>query len=140
SVLAAVIASTVANESTSATVINGGPTQGATAVANDIIAEVKNNTSGHGPALSRADVARYVSVDNNRVLYTGDPKTDETKESIARALAEVGQTRTWGLLTDLVAQTGHYAPSATGLANFVVDGEKRYWLHVSIDRFDGTVL
>jgi hypothetical protein len=66
--------------------------------------------------------------------------TSEARETIARALSEVVQTRTWGLLIDLVAQTGHYAPNATGLANFVVEGEKRYWLHIAIDRFDGTIV
>jgi hypothetical protein len=38
----------------------------------------------------------------------------------------VTQTRTWGLLIDVVAQTGHYRPNAQGLADFVVEGEKRY--------------
>ena len=32
---------------------------------------------------------------------------------------------------DLVTQTGRYKPNATGLANFVVEGE-RYWLHIAI--------
>jgi hypothetical protein len=40
----------------------------------------------------------------------------------------------------VVAQTGHYAPNATDLPNFVVEGEKRYWLHIAIDRFDGTIV
>ncbi len=52
----------------------------------------------------------------------------------------VTQTRTWGLLIDVVAQTGHYKPNATGLADFVVEGEKRYWLHIAIDRFDGSIV
>jgi hypothetical protein len=30
---------------------------------------------------------------------------------------------------DLVAQTDHYKPNATALADFVLEGEKRYWLH-----------
>jgi len=42
-------------------------------------------------------------------------------------------------LTDVITQTGRYAPNATGLANFVVEGEKRYWLHIAIDRFDRTI-
>ena len=66
--------------------------------------------------------------------------TSEARETIARALSEVVQTRTWGLLIDLVAQTGHYKPNATGLADFIVEGEKRYWLHIAIDRFDGTIV
>ena len=64
------------------------------------------------------------------------PKTQ--RESIARALGETVQTRTWNLLIDLVAQTGHYTPNAQGLGDFIVEGEKRYWLHVAIDRFDAT--
>jgi hypothetical protein len=64
------------------------------------------------------------------------PKTQ--RESIARALGETVQTRTWNLLIDVVAQTGHYKPNAIGLADFIVEGEKRYWLHIAIDRFDGS--
>ena len=67
------------------------------------------------------------------------------------------QTRTWGLLIDLVAQIGHYKPNATGLADFVVEGEKHYDAillrqgyvatrdfgisrGIAIDRFDGTIV
>ena len=72
-------------------------------------------------------------------MITTSPFTsdEEARDTIARALSEVVQTRTWGLLIDVVAQTGHYKPNATGLDDFIVEGEKRYWLHVAIDRFDG---
>jgi len=43
--------------------------------------------------------------------------------------------RTWGLLIDVIAQTGHYAPGETDLTKFIVEGEQHYWLHVAIDRF-----
>jgi hypothetical protein len=67
------------------------------------------------------------------------PKTQ--RESIARALGEVDQTRTWNLLIDVIAQTGRYPPNATNFANgFVVNGEQRYWVHVAIDRFTGKVI
>ncbi|MGI8481730.1 MAG: hypothetical protein ACR2MF_06675, partial [Chthoniobacterales bacterium] len=66
------------------------------------------------------------------------PKTQ--RESIARALSEVAQTRTWNLMIDVIAQSGRYAPGATNLANFVVEGEQRYWVHVAIDRFTGQVI
>jgi len=46
-------------------------------------------------------------------------------------LAENVQTRTWGLLIDLIAQTGHYSPNAQGLPDFIVEGEKHYWLHIA---------
>jgi hypothetical protein len=91
------------------------------------------------PAMSRADIARFASVVNTPPFNTA-PITQDMKDTFARVFSELTQTRTWGLLIDLVAQTGHYKPNATGLADFVVEGEKRYWLHVAIDRFDGTIV
>ncbi len=57
--------------------------------------------------------------------------------SIARALAEMGQTRTWNLMIDVIAQTSRYSPDATNINRadkFVVEGEKRYWLHIALGR------
>jgi len=39
-----------------------------------------------------------------------------------------------------MAQTGRYPQSATTAGNFIVEGEQRYWLHLSIDRYTGLVL
>ena len=61
-------------------------------------------------------------------------------ESIMRALADSGNTRTWNLLIDVVAQTGQYPANTTDLSKFVVQGETRYWVHVSIDRLTGNVI
>lgn len=89
------------------------------------------------PALSRAHIPRLSSVVTNAPFTANE----ETRETIARALAEVTQTRTWGLLIDLITQTGRYPPGATNLAQqFIVEGEKRYWLHIAIDRFTGQVI
>jgi hypothetical protein len=120
---------------------SGALSQGqASNAANSIVNDATNGTIIK-PAMSRADISRLVSA----VIAAGiDPfsasSTQDTDDVIARALSETTQTRTWGLLIDLVAQTGHYAPNATGLADFVVEGEKRYWLHIAIDRFDGTIV
>ena len=62
------------------------------------------------------------------------------QEAVPRALASVGQTRTWNLMIDVIAQSGNYPPGANDLANFVVQGEQRYWVHVAIDRFIGQVI
>ena len=59
---------------------------------------------------------------------------------MVRAFSDACQTRTWNLLIDVIAQTGHYPPGETDLKKFVVEGEERYWLHVAIDRFTGQVL
>jgi hypothetical protein len=88
--------------------------------------------------MSRADIARFGGTVASSVF--GVAASQDRRDSFARVLSEVTQTRTWGLLIDVVAQTGHYKPNATGLADFVVEGEKRYWLHIAIDRFDGTIV
>ena len=61
-------------------------------------------------------------------------------EAAVRAVAESSNTRTWNFLIDIIAQAGRYPPSASTLDNFVVDGERRYWLHVAIDRYTGQVV
>jgi len=43
-------------------------------------------------------------------------------------------------MIDVIAQSGRYPPNASTLSDFVVEGEKRYWLHVAIDRFTGEVI
>ena len=62
------------------------------------------------------------------------------REAALRALSDVGQTRTWNLLIDVIAQSGRYAPATTDVKKFTVKGEKRYWLHVAIDRYTGEVI
>ena len=62
------------------------------------------------------------------------------KETVARALSDTTQTRTWGLLIDVIAQSGRYAPGETDLRKFNVTGEQHYWVHVAIDRFTGWVI
>ena len=69
-----------------------------------------------------------------------DQRVKSRREVVARAVSSVSQTRVWNLLIDVVAQTGHYKPNAISLDDFIVEGEKRYWLHVAIDRFTGQVI
>jgi hypothetical protein len=109
----------------------------ATAAANSIVNDATNGTIVK-PAMSRADIARFASVVSSAPF--GATANQDVRDTFARVFSETTQTRTWGLLIDLVAQTGHYKPNATGLADFVVEGEKRYWLHIAIDRFDGTIV
>jgi hypothetical protein len=62
------------------------------------------------------------------------------RETVPRAISSLSQTRTWNLMIDVIAQSGTYPPGETNLANFVVQGEQRYWVHVAIDRFTGQVI
>jgi Tfp pilus assembly protein PilX len=103
---------------------------------------VQATTAAGGAAVSRADVARLAAVAAAALPGTLGA-SDEAKQTIARALAEAGQTRTWNLMIDVIAQTGQYAPGTPDLTDptkFIVQGEKRYWLHIALDRDDGTVL
>ncbi|HEX4084922.1 MAG TPA: hypothetical protein VHY22_08430 [Chthoniobacteraceae bacterium] len=81
---------------------------------------------------------------------TNLPNIQRYYESTVRALANTGQTRVWNLMFDVLAQTGVYPASrasylgpdsAKGLdGDFMVEGERRYWVHVAIDRYTGAVL
>lgn len=61
-------------------------------------------------------------------------------EAMSRQLAAVTDTRCWNLLIDVVAQSGKYAPGTTDPNQFIVEGERRYWLQIAIDRFTGKVV
>ena len=92
------------------------------------------------PALTRADVARLAAVGAAALHGVTGAPDDERKQTIARALADTGQARTWNLMIDVIAQTGHYGPNAQDLTAFIPEGEKRYWLHIALDRDSGNVL
>ena len=44
------------------------------------------------------------------------------------------------MMIDLIAQSGRYGQTSSDLTNFIVDGEKRYWLHIAIDRYTGQIV
>ncbi len=89
------------------------------------------------PLMNKAELVTRLS--NTKVNSTY-PAIKTQREALIRALAESGQTRTWNLMIDLIAQTGKFAPGAKSYSNFTVEGEKRYWLHVAIDRFTGEII
>jgi len=45
-------------------------------------------------------------------------------------------------MIDVIAQSGRYPPTATSpsLGQFMVEGEKRYWLHLAVDRVRGEII
>lgn len=63
------------------------------------------------------------------------------REAIVRAIANVTQTRTWNLLIDVVTQAGRFpSSSGTSAQDFVVEGEKRFWVSIAIDRYTGRII
>jgi hypothetical protein len=137
-VIAAIFRSAITNESTSGVVgfaaSNNAAASPTPSPTLGIVTDPDNGTMMR-PAIGRQDIARLVAAAGNTI-----GSTEEAKETVARALSEVSQTRTWVLMIDLIAQSGRYPPNATTLANFVVEGERRYWLHIAIDRFTGEVI
>ena len=65
-------------------------------------------------------------------------------EAPIRALVNGTQTRVWNLMIDVIAQTGRFPAAAATVSNplaaFLVEGERRYWVHVAIDRYTGKVI
>ncbi len=107
----------------------------ALAVANDLVSFTTQT-----PLLSKADLVSLFLASKMTQFDVNYLARKTEREAIVRALAEAGQTRTWNLLIDIVAQTGKYPPSATDLNQFNVEGERRYWLHVAIDRYTGRII
>jgi hypothetical protein len=146
--LAAVLASTIRREDTPRVKIPG-PAQspspsplGATDATNAATALVSLTSTA--PVKNKADLATLIANTNPAGFDATVPKTQ--RESMARALGETVQTRTWNLLIDIIAQSGRYPsnltqnPNPADLPKFVVEGEQHYWVHVAIDRFTGQVL
>jgi len=116
---------------------NPYPTVSSTEATNAAQAIVNATTAQ--PALNRAEIARLTSVAASQISTAGFAAGEETEkvpEAIARSLSEIGQARTWNLMIDVIAQTGRYKPNAANLtaSNFIVEGEKRYWLHIALGR------
>lgn len=68
------------------------------------------------------------------------PVIQRLREAGIRPLASVGQVRVWNVLVDMVAQVGRFSSSAGALDQFSVEGERRLWVHLAIDRATGKVI
>ncbi len=112
------------------------PTPVSSPAANTAAANLVIGTTAQ-PAVSRQDIARLTGLPG---IGSTIGSTEEQQETVARALSDTTQTRTWGLLIDVIAQSGKYAPGETDLRKFIVEGEQHYWVHVAIDRFTGQVI
>ena len=84
--------------------------------------------------------AQLVDLVYSCIIATPGDTRKLSREATIRALAESGQTRTWNLLIDVVAQDGKFTGSPATAANFNVSGERRVWVSVAIDRITGRVI
>lgn len=109
----------------------------AEALAQAIAASVSS-----APLLNRADLVNALSESLNGALVSVADKANKVRgEASVRALASLVNTRTWNFLIDVVAQSGRLPTQATATgASFLVEGERRYWLHIAIDRYTGKIV
>jgi hypothetical protein len=137
-VLQAIIAGALKDTPTPTT-ISGGTSSDANTVANAIVSWT-SSASPKGPFVNRSDLVTKAS----SILMGSAAATDSQiklhRESALRALSNVGTARTWTLMIDVISQVGRYPSGATSLSQFVAEGEKRYWLHISIDRYTGQII
>ncbi len=113
----------------------------ATAIANQL--QPSNTTVGGGPLLNRANLVTTLgsTLVSSAALYNqSDQRNKAYMEAPVRALVDVANTRTWNLMIDIIAQSGQMSPNAKTLNDFVVQGERRYWLHIAIDRYTGKII
>lgn len=104
----------------------------AAAIAAELVAQ-----TGNTAFLNRAELVKSFATTNVSANW---PAEKIRREAAVRALASVAQTRTWNLMIDLIAQSGKFGPKAGTAEEFIVEGERRMWLHVAIDRITGEVL
>jgi hypothetical protein len=129
-----------------AAMLSGAPltstTTGTTTMNASVAAEIAGqifNAASNAPLVNRADIVARLMTNSTISTPIGTGSKTE-REAVARALAEAANTRTWNFMIDLVAQSGRYPAAAKTYNDFVVTGERRYWLHVAIDRYTGQVV
>jgi hypothetical protein len=144
-VLKALLAGTLKNEQT-LSVFEG--TQ-----LNQVAASLHEKLQTADPIESRGSLVSVLSEAMDHLLEnlsTGSTLHDLRNKAFAeapvRAVAPVANVRTWNLMLDVVAQTGMFPPSTHASTPedigeaFLVRGERRYWLHLAMDRFTGEIV
>jgi Tfp pilus assembly protein PilX len=102
---------------------------------------ILNLTSTGGAFMSPADLAWTLSQEMQTMGTSYDFGNKACREAPIRAIGSAADTRTWTFLIDVIAQAGRMpATGSTSAGSFIVQGEKHYWIHVSIDRFTGKVI
>lgn len=137
----------------------------AKSIAEKLVARTTSEESGKGPLRNRAElVGRWKGIGTQPAVPTNaDPDASYTgfssdigtvsgikntsvafvqaqRDVAMRALGDAGTARTWNLMIDLIAQSGRFPTDGANINTFQVQGEKRFWLHVAIDRLTGEVL
>lgn len=122
---------------TPADVISGNSLGAPSVIATSLAAFTATNS-----LVNKSQLATAVGpgLDSSNFASIQEENIKNRREGFIRALVDVGQTRTWNLFIDLIAQSGRYPLGATALDEFAVESERRLWLHIAIDRFTGEII
>ena len=136
SVIQAVLVNSLKNE------LNIAPATSRLTSTNEALAIANTTVSmtATTPVRNTSEVASRLGPANLTLFPLTDRQIKAYRESVVRALADVSNTRTWNVMVDLVVQSGRYASAATDVDKFTVDGERRMWVHLAIDRYTGQVI
>ena len=115
------------------------PTTVSLSASTNLVTDILTRRVANGPIENLSQLPKLFPQTNTVDANYPAPKSQ--REGAVRALAGVGSTRTWNLLLDVIAQSGRLTPNAMSLgSDFIVQGQRRYWLNVSLDRFTGEVI
>jgi len=123
-----------------AALLSGSVTSGSGSITPQVASTYASGMAaltGDNPLTNRAQLVDLVF---SNVIATSSDISKESREAAVRALAEVGQTRTWNLLIDVVAQSGGFRGTSPSATNFIVTGERRVWVSVAIDRISEAIV
>jgi len=117
----------------------------AQAIAEAFVKQLNPSASDGGPVANRAEIVARLDAAIKAAALPASYGNKAYREASLRALSSVTNVRTWNLMIDVIAQTGVFPPNAPeNLAalnsSFVVQGERRYWLHLAIDRYTGKIV
>lgn len=104
-----------------------------------IVGAIRARLAATGPLGNPSELVTQV-MENISISDPAVARNKSQRETIVRALADSLNTRTWNFLIDVVAQSGRLRVGAPSFSDFVVEGERRYWLHVAIDRSTGRIV
>ncbi len=116
-----------------------------TSVVADAAADAVAVSLAAAPAISGGEKLA-ARLGNSTLSPDSAPKTGDTVlsyktkgENFLRALSSTTDTRDWQLLLDVVAQAGRVTPKGS-FTDFVVEGQRRFFVHLTVDRFTGEIV
>ncbi len=117
---------------------------GASSVANsdaDAVASIFSTLDpASNPVLSSANMTARLSTNSVSKPDGGFSPYKTRAENFIRALSSTTDTRSWQLMLDVVAQSGRVTPQDGPLTSFVVEGQKRFFVYLTLDRITGEIV